>query len=490
MSPALVTTVIPFLASSPTLDELGLRGHLKMLDLHHVELGLKAGFKVLQRLDVGENEAGTNGLLMACKAGNLKLCECLLEAKADVLSRDKVNTSPLVAASGADVQQIREALIKAGADPRATRYDGASNLSLAIMSRKKRAIAVAIEALKLESEHWHGSRLCNGWGDSSADGSVADDMSAADVRQLALPYLQTSALTERLLHGASPLAIKGEIGVLLAALEAAGQNRDALSSRLDRARSFLDHHSALLQEPPVPIEQALAQLFAQEPAGVFERNGEGRPAAQGAVNTHIIGCVNQPSVTRPCRWTLEGRAEMRSVAYSSDGRRLARAEGNDVVIYCAVSGIELSRLLGHRLTCIVFVLVVAGCNGRLLCPVTPACVLCLPLQVATGAGCVQSPLRGRPGDPMPGTTPRSSVTLIACAGRHVLTLSPSLSTVDVNSPLLPVDTFSFCAGTRCFLWPSPLVAPSSRVVAETLSLEEETATSESGRWRPEHAIKS
>jgi hypothetical protein len=394
MSPALVTTVIPFLASSPTLDELGLRGHLKMLDLHHVELGLKAGFKVLQRLDVGENEAGTNGLLMACKAGNLKLCECLLEAKADVLSRDKVNTSPLVAASGADVQQIREALIKAGADPRATRYDGASNLSLAIMSRKKRAIAVAIEALKLESEHWHGSRLCNGWGDSSADGSVADDMSAADVRQLALPYLQTSALTERLLHGASPLAIKGEIGVLLAALEAAGQNRDALSSRLDRARSFLDHHSALLQEPPVPIEQALAQLFAQEPAGVFERNGEGRPAAQGAVNTHIIGCVNQPSVTRPCRWTLEGRAEMRSVAYSSDGRRLARAEGNDVVIYCAVSGIELSRLLGHRLTCIVFVLVVAGCNGRLLCPVTPACVLCLPLQVATGAGCVQSPLNG------------------------------------------------------------------------------------------------
>ena len=74
----------------------------------------------------------------------------------------------------------------------------------------------------------------------------------------------------------------------------------------------------------------------------------------------------------------------------------------------------------------------------------------------------------------------------------MLTLSPSLSTVDVNSPLLPVDTFSFCAGTWCFLWPSPLVAPSSRVVAETCMMEkeEETATSESGLWRPEHAIKS
>ena len=362
IAPALVTTVISFLASSPTLDELGFRG-LKKADLHQVELGLMAGLEAncrLQRLDVGENEADTNGLLMACKAGNLKLCESLLQAKADVSARDKINTSPLVAASGAGVQRfkIREALIKAGADSRATRYDGASNLSLAIMSREKRDIAVAIEALELESEHWHGSRLCNGWRDSSAGGCATDDtMSAADVQQLASPYLQTSALSERLLHGASPLAIKGEIGALLAALEAicqdmaTGQNLDALSRRLDRARSFLDHHSALLQEPPVPIEQAVAQLFAQEPAGVFERSDEGRPAEQGAANTRVIGWVNQPSVTRPCRWTLEGREQIRSVAYSSDGRRLARAEGNDVVICCAVSGIELSRLLGHRLTC-------------------------------------------------------------------------------------------------------------------------------------------
>ena len=362
IAPALVTTVISFLASSPTLDELGFRG-LKKADLHQVELGLMAGLEVncrLQRLDVGENETDTNGLLMACKAGNLKLCESLLQAKADVSARDKINTSPLVAASGAGVQRfkIREALIKAGADSRATRYDGASNLSLAIMSREKRDIAVAIEALELESEHWHGSRLCNGWRDSSAGGCATDDtMSAADVQQLASPYLQTSALSERLLHGASPLAIKGEIGALLAALEAicqdmaTGQNLDALSRRLDRARSFLDHHSALLQEPPVPIEQAVAQLFAQEPAGVFERSDEGRPAEQGAANMRVIGWVNQPSVTRPCRWTLEGREEIRSVIYSSDGRRLARADGNDVVIFCAVSGIELSRLWGHRLTC-------------------------------------------------------------------------------------------------------------------------------------------
>jgi hypothetical protein len=258
--------------------------------------------------------------------------------------------------------KIREALIEAGADPRATRYDGASNLSLAILSRDKADIAAAIEALKLGSTHWHG--LCNGWRESSAGGcTINASLSAADVEQLALPYLRPSALIERLLLGASPLAIKGEIGALLAALDAickdmaAGHHLEALSGRLDRVRSFLDHHRGLLQEPPVPIEQAVAQLVAQEPA-VFERCDEGRPAEQGAANARIIRWENQPSVTGPCRWSLEGRKAIMSVAYSSDGRRLARAEGEAVVICCAVSGIELSRLLGHRLTSMYYPLCV------------------------------------------------------------------------------------------------------------------------------------
>ena len=38
---------------------------------------------------------------------------------------------------------------------------------------------------------------------------------------------------------------------------------------------------------------------------------------------------------------------MRSVAYSADGSRLARAEGNAVVVCDAVSGFEVHRLKGQ-----------------------------------------------------------------------------------------------------------------------------------------------
>ena len=38
---------------------------------------------------------------------------------------------------------------------------------------------------------------------------------------------------------------------------------------------------------------------------------------------------------------------VQSLAYSPDGSRLARAEGNDVVVCDAASGFEVHRLKGH-----------------------------------------------------------------------------------------------------------------------------------------------
>jgi hypothetical protein len=53
-------------------------------------------------------------------------------------------------------------------------------------------------------------------------------------------------------------------------------------------------------------------------------------------------------VQHACRCTMQARDKVRSVAYSADGSRLARAEGRDVVVCDAVSGFEVLRLKGHR----------------------------------------------------------------------------------------------------------------------------------------------
>ena len=48
------------------------------------------------------------------------------------------------------------------------------------------------------------------------------------------------------------------------------------------------------------------------------------------------------------RWSIEGDSAVRSVAFSPDMLKLARGEGNDAIVCCAVSGLEFRRLVGHR----------------------------------------------------------------------------------------------------------------------------------------------
>ena len=49
--------------------------------------------------------------------------------------------------------------------------------------------------------------------------------------------------------------------------------------------------------------------------------------------------VNKPPVHHACRWTMQTDRAVSSVAYSADGSRLVRSEGNysDVVVCDAVS---------------------------------------------------------------------------------------------------------------------------------------------------------
>ncbi len=45
---------------------------------------------------------------------------------------------------------------------------------------------------------------------------------------------------------------------------------------------------------------------------------------------------------------FQGHNSVLSVAFSPDMLKLARGEGNEAVVCCAVSGLEFLRLVGHR----------------------------------------------------------------------------------------------------------------------------------------------
>ena len=70
--------------------------------------------------------------------------------------------------------------------------------------------------------------------------------------------------------------------------------------------------------------------------------------------------INNPG--RALRLTIQGKKGVRSLAYSKDGKRLARGEGNHVVVCCAESGLEQCQLRGEKpIQCLAF-----SRNGRIL----------------------------------------------------------------------------------------------------------------------------
>jgi hypothetical protein len=100
---------------------------------------------------------------------------------------------------------------------------------------------------------------------------------------------------------------------------------------VSHARAFVNHHSGLLQNPPVALSHAVIQPALREPDEVFGGNDAQMPAADEDGHLATIEWVNKPQSSRPCLLTIKGGGAVRSVAYSKDGRKLARAEGNDVV---------------------------------------------------------------------------------------------------------------------------------------------------------------
>jgi hypothetical protein len=113
--------------------------------------------------------------------------------------------------------------------------------------------------------------------------------------------------------------------------------------RLSDVRAFLNRHSDLLQDisplASFTLSDVVEQLAFQE-SDVF--------ATQSRVLVERwVHWINKPQRQR-CRLTVQAGDSVMSLAYSTDGSRMARAEGKDVVVCDAVSGIEVHRSKGHR----------------------------------------------------------------------------------------------------------------------------------------------
>ena len=111
--------------------------------------------------------------------------------------------------------------------------------------------------------------------------------------------------------------------------------------QLSHMRALLDSHAVFLKDPPVPLPHAVTQLAAQEPGLVCEGPKDAKDG-QPAATYHIIERTNNPA--RALRFTIQGKKVVGFLAYSKDGKRLARGEDNNVVVCCAESGLEQCQL--------------------------------------------------------------------------------------------------------------------------------------------------
>ena len=287
---------------------------------------------------------GSTALLAACRGGSFEIFDALIKANADTSAVDQQGSTALLAACRGGSFEICDALIKARANVAVVRPDGASALAMSIMSGDFKVVALLLTSIACK--HHAG---------------------ITSLQELAEAFANPSYISARMSSGASPLCLKVEMGSLIAGLRASKSVDDTeissvklATAQLGHVCAFLDHHGSLLENPPVALRQATLQLAVQEPDGVFQGHALIASEAEGHADDagggpqggpeaiRLIEWINKSQVRRACRLTLRGGAGVNSVAYSPDGSRMARAEGQDVVVCCAVSGMVMCRMRGHR----------------------------------------------------------------------------------------------------------------------------------------------
>jgi hypothetical protein len=162
------------------------------------------------------------------------------------------------------------------------------------------------------------------------------------LRQLSLAFFETSNIHRWLTYGWSTRALIGVIGALLSSAAILSDVVDQV--RLSDVQAFLNRHSDLLEDIspllPLTVADVVEQLASQE-SNVFDTQSR-------VLFKRWVDWINKPQRQHLCRLTMHAGAAVKSLAYSIDGSRMARAEGNDVVVSDAVSGLEVHRFKGHR----------------------------------------------------------------------------------------------------------------------------------------------
>jgi hypothetical protein len=274
------------------------------------------------------NEAdwkGNTPLLMACQAGNLALAAMLKDAGADVDKADGLGSTPLLIAFATGHLALAQSLVSWGADVRAVRQDGAGLTALALHSQRTDMIEFALK----HDPRPDGHIVSHG-------GSVGSACAEA--------YLSPDKIAPWLLAGVALRAIVLEIGALMTLPDV----DTGIKERLARVRACLDRHHCVLNDTSAwPVAHCIQQLFMQE-FGAPDEHNKGAGAAGSGEEKYLIECRNKEELPMSSCFSIPGRGLISSVAFSPDGRLLARAEGNTVVLCCATSAIELRRLCGHR----------------------------------------------------------------------------------------------------------------------------------------------
>jgi hypothetical protein len=289
-------------------DKLGLEAVVRQLDAH-----------MWSDVRVVDKNTGETPLIAACGAGSVEICEALIKAGADATAVDKNGNTPLLAACGAGSIEMYEALIKAGADATAVNKNGNTPLLAACGAGSVEICEALIKAgadvrqvprhdgdataftLSVMSGNWSLVELLLKHNTKGPKLSIPRPLaSASNFLQLASAYAQPHGIHACMRDGSSALALKGEMGALVALLEQLVEKDSTLVDlaktcyKLSNARAFVNHHGDLLQNPPVSLSHAVLQLVLQEPDEMFGGNDAQMPAADEGGQPAIIEWVNKP----------------------------------------------------------------------------------------------------------------------------------------------------------------------------------------------------
>ena len=244
---------------------------------------------------------------------------------------DELNTHNFVHVMSMEGRyDLAEAALSVGftGDATLVRRDGATTLALAILLPDRLDCKSNMLAILAGKSKFLNLMLTT---------KINDDY----LRQLSLAFFETSNIHRWLMDGWSPRGLIGVIGALLSSGATLSDEVDQV--RLTDVRAFLNRHSDLLQDisplASLTLSDVVEQLAFQE-SDVF--------ATQSRVPFERVDWINKPQRQHLCRLTIHAGAAVKSLAYSNDGSRMARAEGNDVVVSDAVSGLEVHRFKGHR----------------------------------------------------------------------------------------------------------------------------------------------